>query len=51
MWVTREVTLRSAEPIRRVVEHVSPTAEGPPLSMQPLTTPSCHSANRAGSVA
>jgi len=50
MWVTSEVAGRSANPMRRAVTHLSPTAGGPFPSMCPPITFSCHSLNRVGSM-
>jgi hypothetical protein len=44
------VIVRSTPPIRRVVVNLEPTLDGRPSSMRTLTTSSCHSANREGSV-
>ena len=45
-----EVDVRSDPPMRRVIMQRDPTRGGWSPSMCPLTTPDCHSPNRAGSV-
>ncbi len=49
--VTSDTDVRTLPPTRRVIAHLDPTMVGPSPSMCPLTTPDCHSPNRAGSVA
>ena len=50
IWVTSEVTARSANSIFRVVRHFVPTAVGPPVSMCPPRTLRYHSTKQVGSV-